>query len=375
MAALLVALNPRTLTSNGRVCRCRVAPEAFGHMAALLGAVAPLAVLLEGGYNLSATAAGCEATLRVLLGGRPGRLPAPAAPSTIALLALQEVVRAQVGTLLVPPLRSVQCKGMRVPPAASCLLPLHGWRCRICAGAKTLPQVCPSPHAGFGHACIWTDGPKLDVEVGAGGGIGLTVAAPCVRVQAPYWRCLRGLVHRPAPVPATPHLSHALKRVFSGPSDDGEPSPKRRHTGSPIRQPGFQQLDAAGRSDSGSTPGRLGGAQRGPGYAHEKVVGGRPAGLGGVPGLSDPALAGASPRAGASSVMRLGGGGAGGGSHPNPSPGSAAAAAAQPLSPQRRQSSGSPHDKVARAFSGALLRSQHMAPRQQARSRRILLTK
>ena len=68
-------------------------------MAALLGAVAPLAVLLEGGYNLSATAAGCEATLRVLLGGAPGRLPAPAAPSTIALLALQEVVRAQVGAL------------------------------------------------------------------------------------------------------------------------------------------------------------------------------------------------------------------------------------------------------------------------------------
>ncbi len=76
--------------------RCRLAPEAFGHLAALLGAVAPLAVLLEGGYNLSATAAGCEAVLRVLLGARPGRLPAPAAPSTLALLALQEVVRVQV---------------------------------------------------------------------------------------------------------------------------------------------------------------------------------------------------------------------------------------------------------------------------------------
>ena len=76
--------------------RCRLAPEAFGHLAALLGAVAPLAVLLEGGYNLAATAAGCEAVLRVLLGARPGRLPAPAAPSTLALLALQEVVRVQV---------------------------------------------------------------------------------------------------------------------------------------------------------------------------------------------------------------------------------------------------------------------------------------
>jgi len=88
--------SPKSLPS----CRCRLAPEAFGHLAALLGAVAPLAVLLEGGYNLAATAAGCEATLSVLLGRRPARLPAPAAPSTIALLVLQEVVRVQVRTAL-----------------------------------------------------------------------------------------------------------------------------------------------------------------------------------------------------------------------------------------------------------------------------------
>ena len=35
-------------------------PEGFAHMTAQLQAVAPLAVLLEGGYNLAATAAGTE---------------------------------------------------------------------------------------------------------------------------------------------------------------------------------------------------------------------------------------------------------------------------------------------------------------------------
>ena len=343
-------------------------------MAALLGAVAPLAVLLEGGYNLSATAAGCEATLRVLLGGRPGRLPAPAAPSTIALLALQEVVRAQVRALLVHLLNlgrashSCACFFLREP------FPVHSWRCRRSSASR---RRTLSTHASFlktryGRARSWVLGAKGSLRQTLEKGLGSAWHAVCV--QARYWRCLRGLVHRPAPEPAPPHLGFALKRGVPGPPDEGEPSPKRRHIGSPIRQPGFLHMsDAAGRGDSGSAPGRLGAAQRGLGHAHEKVVGGRPAGPGGVPGFSDPGLAGVSPRAGAASVLRLGGGGVGGGSHPNQSPGGAAAAAAQPLSPQRRLSGGSPHDKVARAFSGALLRSQHLAPRQQARSTHTLL--
>lgn len=73
-------------------------------MTAMLGAVAPLAVLLEGGYNLRATAAGCEATLRVLLGQRVPHFAKPTVPSTPALLALQQVVRMQVCTLPCLPL-------------------------------------------------------------------------------------------------------------------------------------------------------------------------------------------------------------------------------------------------------------------------------
>ena len=66
-------------------------------MTALLAAIAPLAVVLEGGYNLSATAAGVAAVLRVLLGERPGRLLSNSSPSPLAIFALQEVVRVQVG--------------------------------------------------------------------------------------------------------------------------------------------------------------------------------------------------------------------------------------------------------------------------------------
>lgn len=59
-------------------------------------------VLLEGGYNLAATAAGCEATLRVLLGQRLPRFPKPALPCTAALLALQQVIAVQVCPAHVP---------------------------------------------------------------------------------------------------------------------------------------------------------------------------------------------------------------------------------------------------------------------------------
>ncbi|PNG63498.1 Histone deacetylase 6, partial [Tetrabaena socialis] len=54
---------------------CRVSPAAFGHFTALLAALAPSVLLLEGGYNLTATAAATEACVRVLLGEAPAPLP------------------------------------------------------------------------------------------------------------------------------------------------------------------------------------------------------------------------------------------------------------------------------------------------------------
>ena len=68
-------------------------------MTAMLGQVAPLAVILEGGYNLEATAAGVEATLRVLLGERPPKLPANTPPtSSIAMMVIHDVISKQVTT-------------------------------------------------------------------------------------------------------------------------------------------------------------------------------------------------------------------------------------------------------------------------------------
>ncbi|KAL3136994.1 hypothetical protein ABBQ32_006589 [Trebouxia sp. C0010 RCD-2024] len=75
---------------------CKVTVECFAHMTAMLQPIAPLAVLLEGGYNLSATAAATEACLRVLLGQRPPVLPfEDRAPSASGLAVIQHVVRTQ----------------------------------------------------------------------------------------------------------------------------------------------------------------------------------------------------------------------------------------------------------------------------------------
>ena len=65
-------------------------------MTHMLSAVAPLAVLLEGGYNLQATAAGCEAVLRVLLGQKVPAFSRPAVPFTAGLMAIQQVIKTQV---------------------------------------------------------------------------------------------------------------------------------------------------------------------------------------------------------------------------------------------------------------------------------------
>jgi len=46
----------------------------FGHLTALLLPLAPLGLLLEGGYNLAASAAAAEACVRALLGERPAPL-------------------------------------------------------------------------------------------------------------------------------------------------------------------------------------------------------------------------------------------------------------------------------------------------------------
>ncbi len=74
---------------------CRLTPECFGHMTAALKSLAPLVLLLEGGYNLSATARSTEACLRVLLGQPPAPLPGPALPTRAGALGVLSALHVQ----------------------------------------------------------------------------------------------------------------------------------------------------------------------------------------------------------------------------------------------------------------------------------------
>jgi hypothetical protein len=64
-------------------------------MTALLQPVAPVVLLLEGGYNLAATAASVEACVRVLLGEPPARLAGPLIPTRVGLAGIQAALTVQ----------------------------------------------------------------------------------------------------------------------------------------------------------------------------------------------------------------------------------------------------------------------------------------
>ena len=83
-------------------CRCHVTSEGFANMTAKLKQVAPLTVLLEGGYSDTATAKATEACLRVLLGQPAPELPpAGSLPSDNAKRTIQKVIQTQVGLFAV----------------------------------------------------------------------------------------------------------------------------------------------------------------------------------------------------------------------------------------------------------------------------------
>ncbi|GMH41611.1 hypothetical protein BSKO_09521 [Bryopsis sp. KO-2023] len=74
---------------------CKVTCDGYAHLTRLLSEVAPLVVLLEGGYNLKSTALSTEACLRVLLGEQPAPRCRPAQPSPMGWHAIQETLRIQ----------------------------------------------------------------------------------------------------------------------------------------------------------------------------------------------------------------------------------------------------------------------------------------
>ena len=71
---------------------CRVTPACYGHMTALLQPIAPICLLLEGGYNLAVTAVSVEACVRVLLGEAPQRLRGPLIPTAVGLAGITKAL-------------------------------------------------------------------------------------------------------------------------------------------------------------------------------------------------------------------------------------------------------------------------------------------
>ena len=113
-------------------------------MAAQLQLVAPTVALLEGGYNLMATAAGTEAVVRVLLGERAPPLPAAEQRGCEYGMAAVAQVRCVGGWLLcglalVLVLVLVLALMCWASLALMCWLLVHVL-CRCCAP----PPACPS---------------------------------------------------------------------------------------------------------------------------------------------------------------------------------------------------------------------------------------
>ena len=131
---------------------CRVSPECFGHMTALLQPVAPLALLLEGGYNLAATARGVEACVRALLGEAPAPLPRPLAPTAVGLGAIARAAavhsrywRCLAAPLALPRPGSMGLLGFGRAGAATAA---------AAAAARWLPPGSPPPSPVSGGAAL-----------------------------------------------------------------------------------------------------------------------------------------------------------------------------------------------------------------------------
>jgi hypothetical protein len=97
---------------------CDVTPACFGQLTGLLMGVAPVVLVLEGGYNLRATAEATEACVRVLAGEPPEPLPEPLQPSGVGLrgIATARYVQSQYWNCILAP---------EPPPGGP---PIYGWQ-------------------------------------------------------------------------------------------------------------------------------------------------------------------------------------------------------------------------------------------------------
>lgn len=72
---------------------CNVSPECYGHLTHMLKTLAPSVLLLEGGYNLDATARAVEVCLRVLQGESPPKLPGDWQTSSTGWMAIMNAMQ------------------------------------------------------------------------------------------------------------------------------------------------------------------------------------------------------------------------------------------------------------------------------------------
>jgi hypothetical protein len=84
---------------------CNVTPHCYGQLTQMLMNVAPVVLVLEGGYNLRSTAESTEACVRVLVGEPAEPLPSPVQPSSAGLrgIATAKYVQSQFWNCVIAP--------------------------------------------------------------------------------------------------------------------------------------------------------------------------------------------------------------------------------------------------------------------------------
>jgi len=161
---------------------CRVTPEAFAAMTALLKPIAPCLLLLEGGYNLSSTAQSTEACLRVLLGEQPPPLPGPRQPSLRGIGGVLGALRVQTRHWpcvrgLLPLVQQQQQRLVAVQHAAMMQAAAHS----SVPGALRPSIAAPLHRSAVGQGAV----PQATPMVGLARGVPPSVAAANGHPQSP----------------------------------------------------------------------------------------------------------------------------------------------------------------------------------------------
>lgn len=184
----------------------------------MLKAIAPVVIILEGGYNLDMTARSTEACLRVLLGETPPMLPGPRYASTVGCRGIHDALTIQ----------SRYWKSITAPAS-------NGWE------QASLLTLGRNVYAAQLEMC--------PDAAGSGGGASSSHADPGASNQQPAARSSRVRAAAAAAAPASASgntAGHAGFRSSSSSLHEVDPQMSRRQGDSVVRR-----LTGAGKSVSG----------------------------------------------------------------------------------------------------------------------------